>query len=67
MRIHPVIRLRVDRVHVGTSYRGAIYSAIRDRRAFLAMSRKDRRAILRQAIACHKANRRLYASAMGGR
>lgn len=59
----------VGRCHVGESYVSVIkYLVSRFKKgAWRGLSRSERRRWMREAIACHKRNRRLYASVMSGR
>jgi hypothetical protein len=64
-RIHPIIRLIVDRdCHVGMPYRGVIRHVASRLQggwpAFKALPREKRRVFIVQCCAVHHANRLLY-------
>jgi hypothetical protein len=67
---HPMIRQIVNRCHVSDSNRTVIryiISRLRDGyTTFRAMPRRQRRLLMRDAIAVHKANRALYTRVMRG-
>ena len=69
MNVHPIIGQMVDRQHVGASHRTAIRAVINGlkgkHKTFAAMSPKDRRRVMAQAIHQHDANRALFAHVMG--
>lgn len=64
-----MISMIVGRCHVGESNRQVIrYLKSRFRKgAWRKMSRDQRKAIMREAIECHRANRELYVAVMTGR
>jgi len=69
--IDPIVRQIIDRdCHVGISHRAVIrhvISKLRDgRKTFRAMSREDRRELMRQCVSRHRQNRQMYADVMGG-
>ena len=70
MTVHPIIRQIVDRLHVGTPRREVfdeVISKLRGgRQTYLAMSREDRRQLLRAAAEVHRENLQLYRDVMGG-
>lgn len=70
VRPHPMVSQIVGRCHVGDSYLQVIRYAVsrfRDgRRAFLGMSRPDRRRFLEEVVAAHRENRDLYSHVMRG-
>ncbi len=65
-----IVEMIVGRCHVGDSDRKVIryvISRLTDgRRTFRAMTRKDRKALLRQIIDAHTANQKLYHHVMTG-
>lgn len=65
-----MIRYLVGHCHVGESnlrvVRYVISRMIGKRRAFLKLSRGQRRKMIREIVRTHAANRRIYAQVMGG-
>lgn len=71
MRVHPIVRQIIDRdCHVSLTNRQVIrhvVSKLKDGfRTYRAMPQRDRRTLLRQCIACHRQNVRLYIDVMQG-
>lgn len=70
VRINPIVRQIVNRCHCGDSHLSVIrYLSTRVKggtRAFLKVDRRERRDIMRQAIAVHDANRSLHDAVMSG-
>lgn len=67
--VHPIVKQIIDRdCHVGESYRTVIRHVVSKLRggwnSFRAMSRSDRRFLMRQCIQQHRANRELYRAVM---
>lgn len=72
MNVHPILRQIIDRdCHVSLTNREVmrhVISKLKDGyRTFRAMPKRDRRDLLRQCIACHRENWRLYVEVMRGR
>lgn len=72
MSIHPIVRQIIDRdCHVSLTNREVMRHVISKLKAgyrtYRAMPKRDRHELLRQCIACHQANWRLYVDVMRGR
>jgi hypothetical protein len=71
MKIHPIVRQIIDRdCHVSATNRDVIRHVIsklkHGHRTFRAMAKRERRDMMKQCIACHRENLRLYADVMRG-
>jgi hypothetical protein len=70
VKVAPIVRMVVDRCHVGDSNRRVIRYVIsrlkKKHRGFRAMSRSQRRDLLRQIVTVHTENRELYRDVMRG-
>jgi hypothetical protein len=63
-----IVRMILGNVHVGASFPAALRAVVERLRegAWRAMSRADRRAVVRAVVREHKHNRGVYAYVMGG-
>jgi len=71
MSVDPIVQQIVNRCHVGQSNRQVTRYLISRMRhgwqTFQAMSKPERRELMKQIIAQHRANRKLYRAVMSGR
>ncbi len=65
-----IISMIVDRQHVGASHRSVIKAMVEGlkhgHKSWMVMSKRSRKASMRQAIKTHESNQKIYRHVMGG-